>query len=166
MLHLVGSAPFADWQRLRAANPPIPGVERIDASRLNYPDAVEIGATVARIEKARIGFAAGVEPDPAAESTLQAMLADLDRLERLAARSGIAVELHVFGLTDEPGGSLMNRDLRLRRAEWLALRLTPTLEASGRARADLETLSALEFHGSARAALVRIDLQPTRPATP
>jgi hypothetical protein len=54
----------------------------------------------------------------------------------------------------------------MRRAEWLAQRLVPVLRPSARVRVDLGTLSALEFHGAARAALIRIDLQPTRPATP
>ncbi len=166
VLHLVGTVPFAEWHRLRTMNPAIPGVERVDSSRLGYPGAGEIEAAVAQIEAARISFASGITPDDAAGATLQAMLANVEHLQALAADAGISVQLHAFGLTDEPGGSLLNRDLRMRRAEWLAQRLVSVLHPPARVRADLDTLSALEFHGAARAALIRIDLQPTRPATP
>jgi hypothetical protein len=44
--------------------------------------------------------------------------------------------------------------------------LAPALRPPARVTVDLDTLSALEFHGIERAALIRIDLQPTRPATP
>ena len=166
VLHLVGTVPFAEWHRLRTTDRAIPGVERVDLSRLSYPEAGEIEAAVARIEAARIGFASGITPDDAAEATLQTMLADVEHLQALAAEAGISVQLHAFGLTDEPGGSLVNRDLRMRRAEWLAQRLVSVLRPPARVRADLDTLSALEFHGAARAALIRVDLQPTRPTTP
>jgi hypothetical protein len=166
VLHLVGTVPFAEWHRLRTMDPAIPGVERVDSSRLGYPGASEIEATVAQIEAARIGFASGITPDDAAEATLQTMLAHVEHLQALAVDAGISVQLHAFGLTDEPGGSLLNRDLRMRRAEWLAQRLASVLHPPAHVRADLDTLSALEFHGAARAALIRIDLQPTRPVTP
>jgi hypothetical protein len=166
VLHLVGTVPFAEWHRLRTTDRAIPGVERVDLSRLSYPEAGEIEAAVARIEAARIGFASGITPDDAAEATLQTMLADVEHLQALAAEAGISVQLHAFGLTDEPGGSLVNRDLRMRRAEWLGQRLVSVLRPPARVRADLDTLSALEFHGAARAALIRVDLQPTRPTTP
>lgn len=166
VLHLVGTVPFAEWYRLRALDPVIPGVERIDSSRLGYLGADEIDAAIARIEAVRIGFATGVAPDATAEAMLRTMLADIDHLQVLAADAGISVQLHAFGLTDEPGGSLVNRDLRMGRAEWLAQRLVPSLRPPARIRADLDTLSALEFHGAARAAMIRIDLQPTRPVTP
>jgi hypothetical protein len=84
----------------------------------------------------------------------------------MAMGAGIRLQLHAYGLTDEPGGSLLNRDLRMRRAEWLAQRVMPVLRHPARITVDLDTLSALDFHGTARAALIRIDLQPTRPATP
>jgi hypothetical protein len=166
VLHLAGTVPFGEWHRLRMLDLVIPGVERIDSSRLSYLGAGGIDAAVARIEAVRIGFTAGVTPDAAAEAMLRTMLADVDRLQALAAEAGISVQLHAFGLTDEPGGSLVNRDLRMRRAEWLAQRLVPVLRPSARVRVDLGTLSALEFHGAARAALIRIDLQPTRPTAP
>jgi hypothetical protein len=166
VLRLAGAVPFAEWHRLRTLDPVIPGVERIDSSHLSYLGAVGVDAAVARIEAVRIGFTAGVTPDAAAEAALRTMLADVDHLQALAAKAGISVQLHAFGLTDEPGGSLVNRDLRMRRAEWLAQRLVPALRPPARVRVDLGTLSALEFHGTARAALIRIDLQPTRPAAP
>jgi OOP family OmpA-OmpF porin len=163
VLHLVGTVPFAQWHRLRALEPFIPGVERVDSSRLDYLGAGEIDAAVARIEEVRIGFTTGVIPDAAADAALRTMLTNVDRLQALAAAAGISVQLHAFGLTDEPGGSLVNRDLRMRRAEWLAQRLAPALQPPTRVGVDLDTLSALEFHGTARAALIRIDLQPTGP---
>lgn len=164
-LRLVGTVPFAEWHRLRTSHPLIVGVARVDSSGLNYPGSGEIAATTARIEAVRIGFATGVVPDAGTEARLGTLLTDVEHLQMLAADAGIAVHLHAFGLTDEPGSSLLNRDLRMRRAEWLAQRLASALKAPARITVDLSTLSALEFHGAARAALIRVDLQPKRPVS-
>ncbi|WP_146745322.1 hypothetical protein [Dyella jiangningensis] len=166
VLQLTGTVPFAEWYRLRHGSQMIPGVTRVDLSKLDYRGSPEISSLVARIEAARIGFDTAVAPDATAETTLQSLLGDVERLQAQAANAGISVQLHAFGLTDEPGGSLVNRDLRMRRAEWLAQRLTPVLRPPARIAVDLDTLSALEFHGITRAALIRVDLQPTGSATP
>jgi hypothetical protein len=166
VLRLTGTVPFAQWHRLHALHALIAGVTRIDLSGLDYPGAAEIAAISSRIEAMHVAFANGIEPEADAGAKLEVLLADVERLQALAERADIAVHLHAFGLTDEPGGSLLNRDLRMRRAEWLAQQVAPALRPPARVTVDLDTLSALEFHGIERAALIRIDLQPTRPATP
>lgn len=162
VLSLVGTVPYADWRRLHDLQPAIPGVARLDTSGLSYPRAHEFKALAAQIEDMRIAFTEGIAPTAEAAMQLQKLQADIERLQLLAADAGILLRLRAFGMTDEPGSSLLNRDLRMRRAEWLTQRLAPALNAPTRIEVDMGTLSALDFHGVKRAALIRIErVEPT-----
>jgi hypothetical protein len=128
VLRLKGRLPFADWYRAVHVPVDVPGVARVDASALDYPNAARVRQLVKELQALRVQFDRGTAvPSPGMEPQLAVMLDRLGRLQRLGAAEGIAFHLRAKGYTDETGSYSQNRSLRQARAEWLAARLHPVL---------------------------------------
>jgi len=130
-LKLQGEAPFADWYRLRNDPPAlaIPGVTRIDASALSYPQQARIEALIAQLESLTIPFASGAAaPDAGWEPTMQRMESVVRELQRVGG-DGIAFRVRTAGLSDYAGNVEQNAELRRQRAQWLAMQLADAVHA-------------------------------------
>lgn len=145
-LKLRGEAPFADWYRLRNAPPAmaIPGVARIDASALTYPQQARIEALIAQLESLTIPFASGAAaPDAGWEPTMQRIESAVRELQRLGGDT-IAFRVRTAGLADYTGNVEQNAELRQQRAAWLAAQLADAV----RAPSDVAVDQVAAAHGA------------------
>lgn len=150
-LRLVGEVGFADWQRLRAQPSPLPGL-RLETERLTYPGRERIAALIAQMQAIQIAFEPGTtQPRGDMRAALGALIECLRALQEVGAAHAIGFHLAARGFTDDPGGYAQNRDLRRRRAEWLATRLMHELRPPNTLALDEDALATLPHRGSARA---------------
>ncbi|MFT4257376.1 MAG: hypothetical protein QM599_10525 [Pseudoxanthomonas sp.] len=134
VLKLHGEAPYADWLRLRE-NPPtlaMPGVSRLDASALSYPQQARIEARVEQLAAMIVPFASGATaPDADWEKVVPRIAATVRELQQ-AGGDEVAFRFSAYGLTDGGGGNALNADLRRQRGQWLAAQLADAVHAPSR----------------------------------
>ena len=160
-VRLAGTLPFASWYAVSTAGTPLPDGVRLNTDALTYPHRAELEAQVRRIETYRIPFGEGSQQPAAADTEIEA---DIRALARLANTQRIDVIVYAYGYTDEPGSTRLNRELRLRRAEFLADRIAANVPEVAEVDIGTQTISATEFHGHDRAARVRVILVPRKGA--
>ncbi|RNF85228.1 hypothetical protein [Montanilutibacter psychrotolerans] len=161
-LHLRGSVPFAMWYGLDRRPPAVEGVRGLETGGLDYPGMTHVDALIGEIESIRIDFAGGVSAAVADELHLRALVASLQALQRQAHRSGLKIHVRTYGFTDEPGPLGINRQLRLRRAEWLGEAIRSRMNESIDIDVSMDTLS-VRFHGRCRAANAQVMSTPLGP---
>lgn len=160
VLRLKGRLPFADWYRAVRVPMDVPGVGRVDASALDYPNAGRVRELIKELQALRVQFDRGTAvPSPGMEPQLAVMLDRLGRLQRLGAAEGIAFHLRAKGYTDETGSYSQNRSLRQARAEWLAARLHPVLPSPSSVSIDPDVPS----NATIRATSVVVTPHPVTP---
>ncbi|MFT3755360.1 MAG: hypothetical protein QM769_05355 [Pseudoxanthomonas sp.] len=134
VLKLQGEVPYADWQRLRE-NPPtlaMPGVSRLDASALNYPQQARIEALAAQLATLTVPFANGTtEPEADWQQVLPRIAATVRELQQ-AGGDEVAFHFNAYGLTDRAGSGELNTGLRRQRGEWLVAQLADAVHAPSR----------------------------------
>lgn len=130
----VRGAASREWiTRLGAAVDRLPEVRKRDFSALVATEQMLFDGLVARMDVLDIPFAEGTTPTAAARGELDGAVVGVRRGLELAALLGRALQVQTLGLTDEVGSEAYNRDLRERRARWLAdalRRQVPDLEVA------------------------------------
>ncbi|MFT3763828.1 MAG: hypothetical protein QM761_14705 [Pseudoxanthomonas sp.] len=163
VLKLRGEVPFADWYRFRNAPPAlaIPGVSRLDASALAYPQQARIEAQIVRLEAATVPFVSGTTTPAAGwEAALQRIDDALRELQRMGAGE-VAFDARATGMTDDAGSGEQNADLRRQRAEWLVARLASAVQAPSTLAIDRQaTASAADTLRGARVTAAPVPAKP------
>jgi OOP family OmpA-OmpF porin len=117
-LRAAGTAP-AEWlEAAERASPLLPGVARLDLSRVaaGHPD--ELRAAAEALAARRVLFAVGASTlDESARREVEAAARALVDLDRLAREAGYRAEVEIVGRTDEAGPRDVNQRLSLARAE-------------------------------------------------
>jgi hypothetical protein len=130
----VRGAASREWiTRLGAAVDRLPEVRKRDFSALVATEQMLFDGLVARMDVLDIPFAEETTPTAAARGELDGAVVGVRRGLELAALLGRALQVQTLGLTDEVGSEAYNRDLRERRARWLAdalRRQVPDLEVA------------------------------------
>ena len=116
---------------------------------------------MAESEWIHIGFLRGTTtPDEAGARDVDVIVSQLDELASLGANARFAVQVQVYGYSDEPGTLRVNRELRFKRAQWLADAIAARVAGVADVEVGPETSSGLLFHGRERAAAVRVERVP------
>lgn len=161
---LAGEVSFEDWYRAsNLAVVPV-GASAIDTKALVFPNKQTVDELVRAIEDVRIAFVSGtVIPEPGAEAALEKMRSNLLELQQLGAAMGMTMRLDTVGATDELGSPQQNRNLRLRRADWLANQLAETLAVPASIVIDQNASTRLPYRDNVRTASVSVTLLPVDP---
>ncbi|GAB3103628.1 hypothetical protein [Lysobacter terrae] len=156
-VRLTGALPFIKWYAVKTSVQPIPGGVRLNAGALTYPGRAQLEKQIRRIEEHRLEFGEGSQSPVDSEGSLES---EIKTLAQLAGAQGIGVVVHTYGYTDEPGSPWLNRELRLRRAQWLAERIAANVPELADVDIGAQTISASDFRGRDRAARVKVTLVP------
>lgn len=159
-LRLKGRLPFADWYRAVHVSMDVPGIDRVDATALDYPSAGRIRRIIKELQELQVQFDSGTTvPSAGMELRLAVMLDRLRQLQQVGAEEGIAFHLRAKGFTDETGSYSQNRSLRQARAQWLASRLHPALSPPSSVSIDPDVSS----NATIRATSVAVTPYPATP---
>jgi hypothetical protein len=154
---LIGAVPFATWYAVTTSVQPIPGGVRLNTDALTYPGRAELEKQIRRVEEHRLEFGEGSQSPMESEEALDS---EIKTLAKLAGAQGLGVVAHTYGYTDEPGSPWLNRELRLRRAQWLAERIASNVPELADVDVGAQTISASQFRGRDRAVRVKVTLVP------
>jgi hypothetical protein len=117
----VRGAASQEWiASLGAAVERLPQVRERDFSALVATEQMLFDGLVARMDVLDIPFSDETEPAAAARGELDGAVVGVRRGLELATLLGRTLQVRTLGLTDEVGTEAYNRDLRERRARWLA----------------------------------------------
>lgn len=117
----VRGAASQEWiASLGAAVERLPQVRERDFSALVATERMLFDGLVARMDVLDIPFSDETEPAAAARGELDGAVVGVRRGLELATLLGRTLQVRTLGLTDEVGTEAYNRDLRERRARWLA----------------------------------------------
>lgn len=155
-----GTVPFSRWYAIMQDKAAISGARELDTRALAYPDKALADRRVAESERIHVRFLRETTPDEQGARDVDAIVSRLDELASLGAKAGFAVQVRVHGYTDEPGSLRVNRELRFRRAQWLADAIDARVAGVADVEVNPETSSGLLFHGSERAAAVCVERVP------
>lgn len=164
VVHLTGEVPFRDWYRAVHSSFAVDGVSQVDGKELQYPEKAQVEALISALVKTSIAFSSGsATPEPGTEQVTSKMRADIAALEKIGKPAKIAFHIRTVGYTDEPGSSFQNRDLRTRRAEWLATQLADAVWMPSSIASDRDAALSAAYGDRIRAASVAVTPFPVMP---
>jgi OOP family OmpA-OmpF porin len=123
-LHLRGEASMSWILQARQEALALPGVEKIDMSRLTDPRVDELKRMIALVETTVVGFPSGKDvPVPEDAAKLAKAINTLVDIEKLAGSMNVTVNLTIYGHADATGSSKFNYEISQARARTIAAML-------------------------------------------